>query len=225
MRIVFFGTPDFALPSLRSMRQAGHEIVSVVSQPDRPRRRQSSTPEPSPVKAEAQRAGLPVLTPESTKDPGFFETLLRLAPEVMVVVAYGRILPPEILRIPPRWCINLHASLLPKYRGAAPIARAIMAGAKATRGTPSKIGQGRDTGDLPLQPPRAPGPRATAGALARPRPRPRAAPPPPVRPRRHGLDHRPMPGRQPSANPAGPVSRPKDHDGARGGQRAIDPCG
>ncbi|PYT36423.1 MAG: methionyl-tRNA formyltransferase [Acidobacteria bacterium] len=167
MRIVFFGTPDFALPSLRSMLQAGHEIVSVVSQPDRPRRRQSSTPEPSPVKAEAQRAGLPVLTPESTKDPGFFETLLKLAPEVMVVVAYGRILPPEILRIPPRWCINLHASLLPKYRGAAPIARAIMAGEKVTGVTTIKMDQGLDTGDILLQRECAIGLDETAGELAR----------------------------------------------------------
>src|SRR3989442_2195436 len=151
MRIVFFGTPDFALPSLRSMLQAGHEIVSVVSQPDRPGRRQSWRPEPSPVKAEAQRAGLPVLTPESIRDPGFIETLLKVEPEVMVVVAYGRILPPDVLRIPPRWCINLHASLLPKYRGAAPIARAIMAGARGNAVPTNEKGYGLDKGRMLVQ--------------------------------------------------------------------------
>jgi methionyl-tRNA formyltransferase len=166
MRIVFFGTPEFAVPSLRALLLAGHEIVSVVSQPDRPRRRRFSNPEPSPVKAEAERAGLRVLTPESIGEPGFTGTLHERGPEVIVVVAYGRILPPEILRIPPRWCINLHASLLPKYRGAAPIARAIMAGEKVTGVTTMKMEQGLDTGDILLQRECAIGLDETAGELA-----------------------------------------------------------
>jgi len=165
MRIVFFGTPEFSVPSLRALLRAGHEIASVVSQPDRPRRRQSSTPEPSPVKAEADRAGLPVLTPESIKESGFSEALAGLAPEVIVVVAYGRILPPGLLRIPRHGCINLHASLLPKYRGAAPIARAIMAGEKVTGATTMKMNQGLDTGDILLQRECAIGLDETAGEL------------------------------------------------------------
>src|SRR5882672_3739265 len=160
MRIVFFGTPDFAVPSLRA-------LLAVVTQPDRPRRRQSSPREPSPVKAEAERAGLPVLTPESIVVPEFVGRLAGLGPEVIVVVAYGRILPPDRLSIPKRWCINLHASLLPRYRGAAPIARAIMAGERITGTTTIKMDQGLDTGDILLQQECAIGLDETAGELAR----------------------------------------------------------
>lgn len=167
MRIVFFGTPDFAVPSLRSLLQAGHEIQAIVTQPDRPRRRQSSPPEPSPVRAEAERAGLPVLVPASLTLPDFTARLAEIGPEVIVVVAYGRILPPDILRIPEHWCINLHASLLPKYRGAAPIARAIMAGEKVTGATTMKMDQGLDTGDILLQRECAIGLDETAGELSR----------------------------------------------------------
>jgi methionyl-tRNA formyltransferase len=167
MRIVYFGTPDFALPSLRSLLKSGHQILAVVTQPDRPRRRQSSPPEPSPVKAEAQRAGLPVITPETVHDPDFMGRLAEMGPEVIVVVAYGRILPPNLLRIPKYWCINLHASLLPKYRGAAPIARAIMAGEKVTGVTTMKMDQGLDTGDILLQRECAIGIDETAGELSR----------------------------------------------------------
>jgi methionyl-tRNA formyltransferase len=166
MRIVFFGTPDFAVPSLRALRDAGHEILAVVTQPDRPRRRQSSPPEPSPVKAEALRAGYPVFTPESIVLPEFIERLAGIGPETIVVVAYGRILPPDLLTIPPRWCINLHASLLPKYRGAAPIARAIMAGERITGTTTMKMDQGLDTGDILQQSECAIGLDETAGELA-----------------------------------------------------------
>lgn len=167
MRIVFFGTPEFAVPSLHALRRAGHEILSVVSRPDRPRRRSVSAPEPSPVKAEAARAGLRVLAPESVKEAGFVEALAALAPEVIVVVAYGSILPSEILRIPPRWCINLHASLLPRYRGAAPIARAIMAGERVTGATTMKMDAGLDTGEILLQRECAIGLDETAGELTR----------------------------------------------------------
>jgi methionyl-tRNA formyltransferase len=167
MRIVFFGTPEFAVPSLRALLRGGHEIVSVVSRPDRPRHRRVSAPEPSPVKAEAARAGLPVLAPESIRDAGFAATLAALAPEAVVVVAYGSILPPEVLRVPPRWCINLHASLLPKYRGAAPIARAIMAGEKVTGATTMKMDAGLDTGDILMKRECAIGLDETAGELTR----------------------------------------------------------
>lgn len=166
MRIVFLGTPDFAVPSLRSLVRAGHEVAAVITRPDRPRRRQSSRPEPSPVRSEASRLGLSVLTPESMKEPGVSGALEEIGPEVIVVVAYGQILPPEILRIPPRWCVNLHASLLPKYRGAAPIARAIMAGEKITGVTTMKMDQGLDTGDILLQRECAIGLEETAGELA-----------------------------------------------------------
>jgi methionyl-tRNA formyltransferase len=167
MRIVFFGTPEFAVPSLRALLGAGHEILAVVTRPDRPRRRQSSSPEPSPVKAESQRAGLHILTPEAIVVPEFIGRLQEIAPETIVVVAYGRILPPVLLSIPNHWCINLHASLLPKYRGAAPIARAIMAGERITGATTIRMDQGLDTGDILLQHECAIGLDETAGELAR----------------------------------------------------------
>jgi methionyl-tRNA formyltransferase len=159
------GTPDFAVPSLRSLLRAGEEIAAVVTRPDRPRRRRSSPPEPSPVKAEAERLGLPVLQPASARDPDLVDRLARLAPDTIVVVAFGQILPPEVLAIPPRWCINLHASILPKYRGAAPIARAILAGEKVTGCTTMKMDRGLDTGDILLQKECAIGLNETAGEL------------------------------------------------------------
>ncbi|HEU4402699.1 MAG TPA: methionyl-tRNA formyltransferase [Candidatus Polarisedimenticolia bacterium] len=165
MKLVFMGTPDFAVPSLRSLLRAGHTVQAVVTQPDRPRRRQSSPPEPSPVKQEALRSGLPVLQPESPRDPEFGERLRVIGPETAVVVAYGRILPPDVLAIPPRWCVNLHASLLPRYRGAAPIARAIMAGEKVTGVTTMRMDRGLDTGDILLVKECAIGLSETAGEL------------------------------------------------------------
>ena len=165
MRIVFMGTPDFALPSLRLLQRTGHDLLAAVTQPDRPRRRRSGAPEPSPVKAAAQRAGIPVLTPETVKDPAFIENLKAIGPEAIVVVAYGQILPPQILDLPPRWCINVHASLLPRYRGAAPVARAVMAGERVTGVTTMKMDRGLDTGDILLQWECAIGLTETAGEL------------------------------------------------------------
>src|SRR5262249_6663357 len=107
MRIVFFGTPVFAIPSLRALRDAGHEVAAVVTRPDRPRRRQSSPPEPSPVKDEAGKAGIPVLSPESIATAEFVEKLAAFAPEAIVVIWFGRILPPAVLEIPPHGCINV----------------------------------------------------------------------------------------------------------------------
>lgn len=166
MRLVFMGTPDFAVPALRVLLRDGHEIVSVVTPPDRPRRRQSSPPGPSPVKAESVRLGLPVLQPVSAKDPDFASRLAVLTPETIVVVAYGQIVPPEVLAVPRRWCINLHASILPKYRGAAPIARAILAGERITGVTTMKMDRGLDTGDILLQKECAIGLDETTGELA-----------------------------------------------------------
>ncbi|PYS96695.1 MAG: methionyl-tRNA formyltransferase [Acidobacteria bacterium] len=165
MRIVFMGTPEFAVPSLRALAGAGYDILAVVTQPDRPRRRRSSPAQPSPVKAEAVRRDLPVLQPESVKEPAFVGRVRDLAADTIVVVAYGQILPPEVLAIPPRWCINLHASILPKYRGAAPIARAILAGEKVTGVTTMKMDRGLDTGDILLQKEAVVGLAETAGEL------------------------------------------------------------
>jgi methionyl-tRNA formyltransferase len=165
MRLVFLGTPEFAIPALRSLAKAGHEVLAAVTQPDRPRRRRSGPPEPSPVKREAQRLGLPILQPVSVREPQFADRLRALAPETGVVVAYGQILPPEILAIPPRGWINVHASLLPLYRGAAPIARAILAGERVTGVTTMKMDRGLDTGDVLLQRECAIGLTETAGEL------------------------------------------------------------
>jgi methionyl-tRNA formyltransferase len=167
MRIVFFGTPDFAAPSLRALLESGHEVLAAVTQPDRPRQRQSSPPQPSPVKAEAQRFGITCFTPTSLTEPELVASLAHLGAETIVVVAYGRILTREILAIPKQGCINVHASLLPKYRGAAPIARAIMAGERITGVTTMKMDEGLDTGDILLQRECAIGLDETAGELAR----------------------------------------------------------
>ncbi len=166
MRLVFMGTPDFAIPAFDALARAGHDIRIVVTQPDRPRRSRSSQAEPSAVKMEAHKRGIPVLGPESVRDPAVAEQLKAAGPEAIVVVAYGQILPPEILAIPPRGCINLHASLLPKYRGAAPVAHAIMAGEKVTGVTTMKMDRGLDTGDILLQRECAIGLTETAGELS-----------------------------------------------------------
>lgn len=165
MRIVFMGTSEFAVLALRSLQRGGHEIPAVITRPDRPRRSQSSPPEPSPVKAEATAGGLLVLDPESVREAGFADRLRALDPEAIVVVAYGQILPPEILAIPPRGCVNLHASLLPRYRGAAPIARAILEGERVTGVTTIRMNRGIDTGDILMKTECAIGLTQTAGEL------------------------------------------------------------
>ena len=150
MRIVFMGTPDFAVASLKALKEAGHEIAAVVTRPDRPRGR-GKINTPSPVKETALALGIPVLQPLRIKDPEFIETLRAFAPEVVIVVAFGQILPPEILSLPPYGCINVHASLLPKYRGAAPIHRAVINGEKETGVTTMYMDEGMDTGDMILK--------------------------------------------------------------------------
>ena len=151
MRIVFMGTPDFAEESLKAIFKAGHEIVGVVTNPDRPKGRGMKMI-PSPVKEFANENNLKIFQPEKVKNnEEFINELKALKPEVICVVAYGKILPKEILDIPPYGCINVHASLLPKYRGAAPIQWAILNGDKTTGVTTMYMDIGMDTGDMILK--------------------------------------------------------------------------
>ncbi len=159
------GTPEFALPSLSALHQSGHAVLSVVTQPDRPKGRGEHLAPPL-AKLMAERFDLPVLQPTKMKDPAFIESLRALKPEMMVVVAFGRILPPEILDLPPRGCVNLHASLLPKYRGAAPIQWAIINGEQETGVTTIRMDPGMDTGDILLHERVSILPEDTAGSLS-----------------------------------------------------------
>lgn len=147
MRVVFMGTPDFSVGTLRELVKAGHEVVGVVSQPDKPKGRGKSLM-PTPVKEAALELGLPVYQPKKVRDPEFLEVLRELAPEVIVVVAFGQIIPQSILELPPYGCINVHASLLPKYRGAAPIQWAVIDGEPESGVTIMKMDTGLDTGDM-----------------------------------------------------------------------------
>ena len=149
MRIVFAGTPEFAVAPLKSLIAAGHEIKAVYTQPDRPAGR-GRLLTASPVKKYALSQNLRVLQPRSLKEPKATAGLAALNPQVMVVVAYGLILPPSILEIPAHGCINIHASLLPRWRGAAPIQRAIEAGDEQTGVTIMQMDTGLDTGDILL---------------------------------------------------------------------------
>lgn len=150
MRIVFMGTPDFAVPSLEALLKSEHQVVGVVTQPDRPKGRGQEVVF-SPVKAVCQREGIPVLQPLKMKDPTFLDALRQWMPDVIAVTAYGRILPPAILTLPPRGCINVHGSLLPKYRGAGPIQWAVIRGEQQTGITTMFMAEGMDTGDMLLQ--------------------------------------------------------------------------
>ncbi len=149
MRLAFMGTPEFAVPSLAELIASGHEIVAVYSQPPRPKGRgQKLTP--SPVHAFAEAMGLPVFTPESMKSDEAIETFKSLDLDAAVVVAYGQILKPEVLEAPRLGCFNLHGSLLPRWRGAAPIQRAIMAGDKQTAAQIMRMSEGLDEGAIIL---------------------------------------------------------------------------
>ena len=150
MRVVFFGTPEPAAAALDALLASRHEVAAVVTQPDRPRGR-SGTPQPSPVKIGALEAGLPVLQPSSPRDEGFAEELAGIRPEACAVVAYGHILPVEVLAVPPRGTVNVHFSLLPAYRGAAPVQRAIMAGETETGVTIFLLEPTVDTGPMLAQ--------------------------------------------------------------------------
>ena len=150
MKILFMGTPDFAAGSLKSLINAGYEISAVVTQPDRPKGR-SGQPVFSPVKEASVAAGIPVLQPERIKRPEETAKLLDYPADIYVVAAFGQILSKEILDQPRYGCINVHASLLPKYRGASPIQRVILDGEKETGITIMQMNEGLDTGDILYQ--------------------------------------------------------------------------
>ncbi|GBE04967.1 MAG TPA: methionyl-tRNA formyltransferase [Nitrospirae bacterium] len=150
MRLVFFGTPEFAVQPLKALLSSGHEVVAVVPQPDRQSGRGRHVTF-CPVKAEALKHGIKVLQPERVKDTGFIEELRALAPSVIITAAYGQILPSEIINLPEFACVNVHASLLPIYRGAAPINRAIMNGDDRTGITIMLMDEGMDTGPVLLK--------------------------------------------------------------------------
>lgn len=147
MRTIFLGTPQFAVPTLERLLAAGHAVELVVTQPDRPKGRGNAIAM-SPVKEAALRHGLEVFQPERIRRPEGVERLRGIAPEIMVIVGYGQIIPQSILDIPPRGILNVHASLLPRYRGAAPIQWAIANGETTTGVTIMRIDAGLDTGDM-----------------------------------------------------------------------------
>ena len=141
------GTPDFAVPCLEKLAQSEHTVLAVFCQPDRPKNRGHKLM-PPPVKECAEKYAIPVYQPETLKDGEAFELLKKINPDCIVVAAYGRILPPEIIHLPRLGCVNLHASILPKYRGAAPIQQAILNGDSETGVTVMQMGEGLDTGDI-----------------------------------------------------------------------------
>lgn len=168
-RIVFMGTPEFAVPSLQALLNADPDtvgrVVGVVTQPDRPKGRGHQLAAP-PIKLLARQAGLPVLQPVKMKDPDFLDALCRWTPDVIAVTAFGRILPPVVLDLPPLGCVNVHGSLLPKYRGAAPVQWAIINGEIETGITTMLMDPGLDTGPMLLQETIPIHPTDTAGDLA-----------------------------------------------------------
>jgi methionyl-tRNA formyltransferase len=164
MRVLFYGTPVFALPTLDALLH-DHEVVTVVTQPDRPAHRGQRLTPPA-VKDRALEAGIPVLQPERLRDPGWPERLAALGADVAVVVAFGQILPKPVLDAPRRGSINVHGSLLPRYRGAAPIAWAIMRGETETGITTFQMDSGMDTGDMLLVARTPIGAEETAGEVA-----------------------------------------------------------
>jgi methionyl-tRNA formyltransferase len=149
-RIIFFGTPNFAIPTLKYLLQGPDEVIAVVTQPDREKGRGRKVI-PSPVKELALQHGLTLLQPEKVREEAFQEKMKSLQPELFVVVAYGQILPKSLLKIPKHGAVNVHASLLPKYRGAAPIPWAILKGERLTGVTTMMMDEGMDTGDILLQ--------------------------------------------------------------------------
>ena len=147
MKIVYMGTPDFAVPPLAALVKNGYDVTAVVTQPDKPKGR-GKTLLPTPVKEEALKHGIPVYQPKKVRDPEFMEVLKELNPDIIVVAAFGQIIPKAILELPEFGCINIHASLLPKYRGAAPIQQAVIDGEKESGVTIMQMGTGLDTGDM-----------------------------------------------------------------------------
>lgn len=164
MRVLFMGTPDFAVSSLEHLVKAEYEVIGVVTQPDRQKGRGKKITAP-PVKQKAEEFGLPVFQPQKVREEGFINTLEELNPDVIVVVAYGQILPKVILELPKFGCINVHASLLPKYRGAAPLHWSIINGETKTGITTMYMNEGLDTGDMLLKEEVEIGPNMNTGEL------------------------------------------------------------
>lgn len=141
------GTPDFAVPPLQALAENGYEIAAVITQPDKPKGR-GKTFMPTPVKEEAMKHGIPVYQPVKVRDPEFVQILEEMQPDIIIVAAFGQIIPKKVLDLPKFGCINIHASLLPKYRGAAPIQQAVIDGEKESGVTIMRMGTGIDTGDM-----------------------------------------------------------------------------
>lgn len=164
MRIVFMGTPDFAVPSLQALIDAGHDVCAVYTQPDKPQGRKQILTAP-PVKTLALEHDIPVFQPNTLKNEDEQARLRELEPEVIIVVAYGKLLPKAVLDIPPHGCINVHGSLLPRWRGAAPIQWAVIAGDEMAGVTTMQMAEGLDTGDMLLTYETKVGEKETAGEL------------------------------------------------------------
>lgn len=166
MRVVFFGTPEFAVPSLRALVGEGFDVVAAVTPPDRPQGRSRSQLVPPPVKLAAEAEGVPVLQPARPTDAGFLDRIRELAADVGVVVAYGHILKPELLQLPRRGMVNVHPSLLPELRGAAPVEWAILNGLEKTGVSIMQLDEGLDSGPILLQIPHRIDPDQTGGELS-----------------------------------------------------------
>ena len=164
MKVVFMGTPDFAVNTLEAIVKAGHEVAAVVTQPDKPQGRSGKLKFP-PVKEKALEYGIPVYQPVKIRQSDVAEELKKINPDVIVVVAFGQIIPSDILKMPRYGCVNVHASLLPKYRGAAPIQWAVINGDKETGVTTMQMDEGIDTGDMLLVEKYELAPDETGGSL------------------------------------------------------------
>lgn len=147
MQIVFMGTPDFSVPVLEALAGSGHQVIGAVTQPDKPKGRGKSVVM-TPVKEKALELGIPVYQPVKVRDPEFVQVLKNLNPDIIVVVAFGQILPRQVLEVPAFGCVNIHASLLPRYRGAAPIQWAVIDGERESGVTTMMMDEGLDTGDM-----------------------------------------------------------------------------
>ena len=164
MRVIFMGTPDFAVGTLQALQEAGYEVVLAVTQPDKPKGRKQILEAP-PVKQEAERLGIPTFQPRRVREPESLQVLRDYEPDLIVVAAFGQILPKELLEMPRYGCINVHASLLPKYRGAAPIQWAILNGDAVAGVTIMRMDVGLDTGDMIAQREIEVTPQETGGSL------------------------------------------------------------
>mgnify|MGYP001027861051 CR=1 FL=1 len=164
MNIVFMGTPDFSVPALKAIVEAGHQVTAVVTQPDKPKGRGGAM-SMSPVKEAALKHNLTVLQPQRAREEAFIEELRGYEADVIVVVAFGQLLPAEIIHMPKYGCINVHASLLPKYRGAAPIQWAVIDGCEYSGVTTMQMNEGLDTGDILLTEKVKLNPKETGGSL------------------------------------------------------------